>query len=228
MIRVVGFDLSLNHAAAVRLRNGKLSDYAFITDRAGDAKTGGADTLRGERLNVDARTRLYQKDKHRLLVWRVGAVAKWVYDRLLAWNPQYVGIEDYALRAEHGAHQLGELGGVVRNMLYELGIPFRLHDPTTLKMFIAHDGTCDKSEVELAVRRRWNADFTKHNSTSKSTQTSGDLADAFGIAKMVSMEQLLRAGKLDLRQLHEKEIRVFHRVTKYQPVCLLEREWIGK
>jgi Holliday junction resolvasome RuvABC endonuclease subunit len=223
MIRVVGLDLSLNHAAMVCLTDGDLHDYAFITDRAGDAKT---DSARGIRLNVGKMSERLNKDKHRLLAWRVDRVSSWVYLQLMRWSPDYVGIEDYALRAEQGAHQMGEVGGVVRHMLFTNGIPFRLHDPTTLKMFVAHDGTCQKDEVERSVEERWGVDFKRHNSA-KAEQTSQDIADAYGLAQMVWTEVLIRAGKIKVSSLHVKEIRVFNRITKYQPCALVDREWIG-
>lgn len=223
MTRAVGLDLSLNHAAMVCLEDGEMADYAFITDRAGDANT---DSKRGTRLNIGKMSDALLKDKHRLLVWRVDRMSAWVWIQILKWAPDYIAIEDYALRAEQGAHQMGEIGGVVRHMLFNVGIPFRLHDPTSLKMYVAHDGTCQKDEVERCVKERWDADFKKHNSH-KGEQTSGDISDAFGLAKMAWDEVRVRAGTLKVSDLHKKEIRVFNRITKYQPLALVDREWIG-
>lgn len=219
---VAGIDLSLNHAAATMLRDGELVNYAFITDIASDAKK-----QFGTRLNLQSVRKEFQNDRHRVLAWRINEMSKWLRTLLVGWAPDRVVIEDYALRAEHGAHQMGEIGGVARWMCYNMGIPFRLHDPTTLKMFAAHDGTCSKDQIEISVRERWNVDFS-HVNAGKTTQTSEDLCDAYSLSKLGHAELMLKTGRIALASLHEKEIRVFHRVTKAQPICLLEREWISK
>lgn len=218
-IVVAGWDVSLNHSAMIQLTDGELSDFKFITDRAGDSQT----SKRAVRLQVPKDIR-DAKDKHRINMWRLNFIT----DQFWKWlsnTPDYVGIEDYALRAEQGAHQMGEAGGAARLTCYKAGIPFRLHDPTSVKMFIAHDGSCGKDEVKHAVSERWDMEFEQFD-TGKSEQTSEDLADAYGIAQMVWLEYQLRHGLIALSDFHPKEIRVFHRVTKYQPVCLLERGWI--
>jgi Holliday junction resolvasome RuvABC endonuclease subunit len=226
MSRVVGIDLSLNHAGLVCLDAGELFDYLFITDKAGHAKT---DSGRGAYLPVEQMKNAFNKDKHRLLAWRVNEMVSLIWERIVRWYPvDYVAVEDYALRAEQGAHQLGEIGGLVRWMMYRASIPFRLHDPTTVKMFVAHDGTCQKDSVERAVKERWGHDFSRHNAGQKSRQTSEDLADAYGLAYMCHVEVEVRAGRMKVSDLHLKEIRVFNRITKYMPVPLVDREWIVK
>ena len=224
MSKVVGIDLSLNHAGLVCLEHGAMIGYAFITDIAGHAKT---DKERGTYLPVEQMKKRFNGDKHRLLAWRLNEMASAVWEQIVRWYPiDYVVVEDYALRAEQGAHQMGEIGGLMRWMLYRAGIPFRLHDPTTVKMFVAHCGTCQKDAVERAVKERWGRDFSHHNAGQKSRQTSEDLADAFGLAMMGQVEVEVRAGRMKVSDLHPKEIRVFNRITKYMPVPLVDREWI--
>lgn len=227
MIKVVGADLSLNHLALVLLKDGRLGDYHFITNKKGDADKR---KTHSTYLPLDSTLRSLGGDKHRFAIWRLDALTRTIRDKLVEWSPDYVGVEDYALGAEHGAHQLGEIGGVIRWMLYSLGIPYRLHDPTTLKMFVAHDGTCSKTEVELSVIDRWKVDFSELNtgrSKDGGRQTSEDLSDAFGLAQMVWTEVQIRDGRLKLSDLHAKEIAVFNRMTKHQPVPLISREWIS-
>lgn len=224
MSRVVGIDPAQNHIALVCLDDGELVDYAFMTDYLSHSKTHD----NALHLPVEARKKTPEgRDKHRLVMWRLAAVADFVWKYLALWTPGHVAVEDYALRAEHGAHQMGEVGGVIRWMLFKAGIPFRLHDPTSLKMFIAHDGTCQKDSVERAVKERFGVDYSKHNAGTKSHQTSEDLADAHSLAYMCHIEVEIRAGRMKVSDLDgPKEIRVFNRITKYQPVPLVDREWI--
>jgi Holliday junction resolvasome RuvABC endonuclease subunit len=220
---VQGWDVSLNHAAMVELTDGKLTDFRYVTDKAGDAA---ASKKRGARINVDRMRNAHGKDRHRWMMARLLEMT----NHLRAWAssmPEFVGVEDYAIGAEQGAHYLGEIGGQARKVLWELGIPFRLHDPTSVKMFVTHDGTAPKEEIQLSVLERWGVDFSQFNKV-KGEQTSEDLADAFGIAMMVWMEVQLRRGIIRLSDFHEKEIRVFNRVTKTNPVSLLERDWVSK
>lgn len=222
-IVVQGWDVSLNHAAMVELTDGELSDFRYVTDKAADAA---ASKKRGARINVEKLKKQHGKDRHRWMMARLmemsSHLVKWA-DR----RPNYVGVEDYAVGAEQGSHYLGEIGGIARQTLWERDIPFRLHDPVSVKMFIARDGTAAKEEVQLAVLDRWGIDFGRYSRV-KGEQTSEDLADAFGIAKMVWFEAQLRRGLVKLSDFHEREIRVFHRVTKTNPVCLLEREWLAR
>lgn len=220
---VQGWDVSLNHSAMVELTDGVLSGFAYITDKAKSA----ARAKTGVHLPLEKMKREFNKDKHRLAAWRISFQ---YHNGLKLWlkrAPDYIGIEDYALK-EHGGHQLGEIGGLARFVCMQSGVPFRLHDPTSVKMWVAHDGNCSKDTVERAVMERWGVDFRKHNPDPEGNdhQTSEDLADAYGIAQMIWAEVQLRRGMIRLDSLDEKELRVVNRITKAQPVALLSREWI--
>jgi hypothetical protein len=227
--RVMGMDISLNHGAIVVLDDGKMVDFAYYTDAAGSANR----SKRGYRIVLPN-----TKDRGQRSVARLAMLENYLDKKILAvQKPQYVGLEDYAIRAEQGAHYLGEIGGITRILCWFRGFNLRLHDPTSVKMYIAHDGTCQKDSIEKAVLDRWGVDFSDVNTPApkpnkktaepkQNRRTSEDLADAYGIAQMVWAEVQLRRGDLGLSDFHEKEIRVFHRITKSSPVCLLERDWI--
>jgi len=221
-IIVRGCDLSLNHGAIVELKNGKFNDFWFYTDKSCSAKT------HENGMHIKLSSNKQQPDKQLKSVFRLNLIndflSKIICDRH---SVDFYGIEDYAFSASQGAHQIGEVGGAVRIKLWIVRIPFRLHDPLSIKMFVTHDGTAKKDLVEECVKNRWGLDFSKYNGpNNKNRQTSEDLSDAFGIAKMVWTEYLLRTGKLELSSLHEKEIQVFNRITKTYPVNILGREWI--
>lgn len=58
-----------------------------------------------------------------------------------------VVLEGYAYGAKHQAHQIGELGGVLRVALYEQGVPTYIVPPTKLKMFATGKGNASKDVV---------------------------------------------------------------------------------
>jgi hypothetical protein len=68
--------------------------------------------------------------------------------------PDLVVIEGYSYASGNKAHDVGEMGGVVRLALYEAGIPFEVVSPATIKMFATGKGNASKDDVLLAAVRR--------------------------------------------------------------------------
>lgn len=223
MTVIQGWDLSLNHAGFVELVDGELNDYWYVTENAEAGKKEHGTRLPPSLLKIKDPC---ERNLRRLVWWK-----DYLENALKTHTPDYIGIEDYALDSRQG-HMKGELGGVARILCWSRGIPLRLHEPMSVKMYVAHDGTCQKDEIEHMVKKRWNADFgssnpaVKPNAKRPNRSVSEDLADAFGIAKMVWDEVRLRRGELLMSELHAKEIRVFNRITKTYPVSLLDRDWI--
>ena len=226
---VQGWDLALNHSGYVELTDGILSNFYYITNKVGASKQ----SKRGFRLvppryiKTDDGKRKVEKQHYG--VERLSFIKDFITETVIAQRPDFVGIEDYAVRAEQGAHYMGEVGGVGRLICWENKIPLRLHDPISVKMFATHDGTCQKDLVEEAVLDRWGCDFSHCNQpNSTNREVSEDLSDAFAIAQLVWTEYQLRNGLISMSDLHTKEIQVFNRVTKTYPINLLSREWILK
>lgn len=230
-IKVIGMDIALNHSAFVELTDGALSNFWYWTTAAGSANRSKEHGHRLKLLNTKER----QTKAIDRLAWGENFIDKVI---LQPNKPDFVGIEDYAIRAEQGAHYLGEMGGIVRILCWFRGVKFRLHDPISIKMFTAHDGTCQKDSIERAVLDRWGVDFsdynqpppkaTKRNPTpNQNRTTSEDLCDAYAIAQIIWTEVQLRSGHVLLSDMHPKEIQVFNRVTKTYPTSLLDREWIS-
>lgn len=65
-----------------------------------------------------------------------------------------VAAEGYAFGRHNQAHQLGELGGVIRLALWEAGIPVVEIPPATLKKLATGHGNASKGEVLAAAIRR--------------------------------------------------------------------------
>lgn len=83
-----------------------------------------------------------------------------------------VVLEDYAFGAiGRGKSILCEIGGIVRFVLNDLGLPYTLVSPTTLKRFLG--SVSSKSMVPKEVLKRWKIDLD-----------SDDLADAMVLVKI--------------------------------------------
>lgn len=229
-MRVQGWDISINHGAIVELEDGVLSWIFFWTDRAASASK----LKHSVRLDLQ-KLKKKHGDKHSFEHARLSIVRRCMFKVVTGRPPpDFVAIEDYAMARAQGAHQIGEIGGAARAILWTHGIRYRTIDPYSVKMFAAHDGGADKLLVEEAVSSRWGLDFSKYNppppknpKKKQDRQTSEDLCDATTLAKIVEAEALLRSGEISLKDLeHDKERQVFNRTTKSFPVNILGREWI--
>ncbi len=229
MTIVQGWDLSMIHGGFVELLDGEVSWFKYVTDKAGAAKKS---KEHGERLKLPTKI----QDRDVMAALRIAWWERFIWQILEERKPDYVGIENYAIDLSQGAHYLGEIGGIARLILMLHAIPFRLHEPQTVKMFTAHNGNAGKNQMEKAVRERWGVDFRRFNQPLKEgakkgqdTEVCEDLSDALAIAKMVWAEVRLRRGDIRTNELeHESEIRVFNRVTKAYPLNLLDRDWIQR
>lgn len=82
-----------------------------------------------------------------------------------------VVIEGYAAQAKYRAHQIGELGGVIRLALDESNIPFTVIAPTVLKKFVTGKGNSPKSLILKYLLSYFGADVDQE-----------DAGDAMGLA----------------------------------------------
>lgn len=86
---------------------------------------------------------------------RLAWVRDEVYDRIHgADRADLVVLEGYAYARANQAHQIGEMGGVIRLALHEAGIPFVEVAPATLKKYATGHGNAGKGEVLAAAIRR--------------------------------------------------------------------------
>ena len=82
-----------------------------------------------------------------------------------------VVIEDYAFARANQAHQIGELGGVLRVMFHELGLNVLKVAPSAVKKFATGKGVASKEQMAVAVYKRWGKEFA-----------TNDEADAYTLA----------------------------------------------
>lgn len=224
--RFAGFDLSLNHGAGVLIdEDGDLVDFVYYTSIKGIADMS---KKRGYCLPPEIAK---VKDTKQRQMARLAWFETWYLSIVKAWSADFIGIEDYAMAASNQAYHIGEVGGVARLISCKYAA-LRLHDPLSVKMFAAHDGTADKEQMEEAARTRWGVDFDRvvlknKKSGKENREAAIDLADALAIAKLLLAEYNLRSGKIAMVDLeHDKERQVFNRVTKAYPINLLGREWL--
>ncbi len=65
------------------------------------------------------------------------------------------GLEGYAFGRHNKAHQIGELGGIIRLNLHDNNVSNVVIPPTSLKKFVTGSGKGDKSGMILHLYKRW-------------------------------------------------------------------------
>lgn len=76
-----------------------------------------------------------------------------------------VVIEGYAYAKGNSAHQIGELGGVLRVMFHEMKLTVLEVAPGQVKKFATGKGNADKRDIAIAVIKRWGIDFKSDDET---------------------------------------------------------------
>lgn len=90
------------------------------------------------------------------------------------WKPYIICIEGYSMGSRSGqAFSIGELGGVIKLMLYKMKYDPYLIPPTRLKKFIVGGGKAEKDMIMMKVLQRWGWEPSDNN-----------VADAYGLAKI--------------------------------------------
>ena len=95
-----------------------------------------------------------------------------------------VVIESYAFSRPNQAHQIGELGGVLRVMLYEHNIKFLEVAPTQLKKFATGKHNASKEEIAVAAYKKWGIECRTNDETDAAI--SSLLALCFPVANFFS------------------------------------------
>lgn len=143
---------------------------------------------------------------------------------------EYAGVEDYAFAAKGKVFHIGEFCGSVKRWLYwgwspqNNGLKFRLYDPCSIKMFACNNGTATKEdmidEYDKVARDPLGLNFLPRFKSPKE-----DIVDAYWIAQLLLLELKLRRGLVSLKDLTEKQIQIFNRVTKAHPTNILATDF---
>lgn len=134
----VGLDLSLTATGMAQFRGPGFDIQTLVTD-----KRRGFDRLQ------------YIREKVRRFVTGQGDPAL---------RARGVGIESYSMASKFNREAMGELGGIVRMMLWEEGIPFVDIAPTAVKKFITGKGSAgEKGLVMVEVFKRYGITVADNN-----------------------------------------------------------------
>jgi len=107
---------------------------------------------------------------------RLSSLRRRIISFVKGFHPDLVALEGYAYDAENRLADLGEIGGVLRVELFDLGIPHIIVPPTTLKQFVTGTGAASKEKMMKFVQERYN--YTTDND---------NIADAVGLAKFAEV-----------------------------------------
>lgn len=91
---------------------------------------------------------------------------------------QLVVMEGYARARRNGREEAGELSAIVRMTLRGFGHYPVIVSPDGLKKFVTGKGGAQKSDIKLAVFKKWGVEFWDENE-----------ADAYGLARMAAAIQ---------------------------------------
>jgi crossover junction endodeoxyribonuclease RuvC len=94
---------------------------------------------------------------------RLHAIASVVFEHAAETGRAVVVMEGYAFARPNQAHQLGELGGVVKTELWKGGIEAVSVPPKLLKKFATNSGNAAKDEMLAAAIRRFDFGGSENN-----------------------------------------------------------------
>lgn len=214
--RCLGIDLSLNHAAFVLLEDGELCKYIVVTDNPSIFKTDPTCIYMMDAPGDDPTT----KQLNRLCFW-----GKWITRFVMDLEPDYIAIEDYAFAKGFGAHQLGEVGGILRLSLWFLYLPWRKYTPNQIKLYATGKGKATKHQMIKAVKDKWGVSFKHHTTAKSNAGAEEDLCDAYSIAKLLWDEAQVKNG-MNVTELHPDAKRVLTMPSKKSGLNLLDSKWI--
>lgn len=206
-----GFDLALNHSATVRVDEcGEVDKFYFITSNKRIAKTHSKHATLFDTKYERARAASAQQYK----IDRLLNFSYWLKQVISPHEDLRVAIENYSFGSKtNSAYEIGEFGGVIRDYLNVLNLRYRLWSPNHIKNF-AGIGKSEKPvkfcSDELGV------DWAPYDCGLKSSQSSGDLADAHILALLAMAEHK--------RKTNQEVPKRAQSVLKYVEGC----DWLGE
>ena len=113
---------------------------------------------------------------------RLGCIRSALRD-VLAAEPdiEFAALEGYSYGSGVGrTFELGEVGAVVKLVLWDAGIPYITVSPAGLKQFVSGNGGSNKEHMRQAVLSKWGIDFADRD----------DECDAYGLAQVARATHL--------------------------------------
>ena len=157
---------------------------------------------------------------HRILFivdWITKTIERWAcsgYDVVVA-------VEGYAYSAQSvRATDLHELGGLIKSTLWERGLPFRIYNPTVVKMAWTGKGNAKKPDMIAAAEAHLGVNLRDYGIP---VETAGNLADAACIAHLLRAEMDLKAGRVGPLDVPPTVAKVLEQVSTADPEPLVRR-----
>ncbi len=109
---------------------------------------------------------------------RLREIREGIFQVVITHKVSRAALEGYAYGRVFRAHDMGEVGGVVRLELFDNKIPFEIVAPPTLKKFVTGSGRAKKEQMLLKIYKKWGREFD-----------STDEAEAFAVAMWLQEKQ---------------------------------------
>ena len=103
-----------------------------------------------------------------------------------------VVLENYSYASANQAHQIGELGGILRVLFYEKQIRYIVVAPGQVKKFATGKGNAKKEQIAVACYKHWDIEFN-----------TNDEADAYVLMRI---GMALKGIDVDKLTSYQKEI----------------------
>lgn len=135
-----------------------------------------------------------------------------------------IAIEGYAYGGSEVVG-LAEVTGIIKWTLHQSGCAIRTHDPQSVKMW-AGKGNYTKEQM----LERYLKEFPDLHPSLMDTKLcpAFDIVDAFFLKTMMEWEVKVRIDPRYLEKLNDRQLQIFNRVTKSNPVNLLNRPFLAK
>ena len=168
----LGFDIAMNHSAAVVTEDGEVIAYWLLTDKPG---------VHANALDVSS---LYQESRKRsaATLWtRLANFQLWAQGVMLEAQKLGVdraGVENYAMGKKFNAYHIGEFGGVLRAECMRAGFDaITLVTPGQLKTRAGLKARSKEKPIAFC-RDELGMDWAPFDAGLKTSDAAGDLADA--------------------------------------------------
>lgn len=216
--RLLGVDPSPTGTAVVGFYGGVPEKVWFCTGGKAVAKKWGESALYLEKVGgTDEGGRLR----------RLSRVRSWFDGILESFRPEYVAFEDFIWANKAGGMagiMQAELGGVLRLDVLDRDIKFRSYDPAGVKISYSGKGNADK-DFMMGIGRS-DSRIKNLGLDKLEKKDLNNVVDAVAVGDLLWVEIQVRAGEVQVRDLPNNLIRVFNRVTKAHPECLLDRPFV--
>jgi hypothetical protein len=155
-----------------------------------------------------------------------------------------IAVEDYSFGSVGKNFHVGGFTESIKESIYKSGIPLRWYDIVVIKQLASGNGNADKTTIQKCfdepisslivypdfILKPW-IELQKQltwNKWSPDKSPRMDIIDAFFITCLLWIELKLRKGLINLKDLDEKIITIFNRVTKSQKENILARSFLER